>query len=49
MKSYPPGSAPARIYLAPKMDNAFPSDSFPQLRPIVSSIGILNYNPANIC
>ena len=48
MKLYPPGSAPARIYVTPKMDNVFPSDSFPQLRPIVSSIGTFNYNPANI-
>ena len=44
-KLYPSGSAPARIYGTPKMHN-FSSDSFPKLRPIVSSIGTFNYNLA---
>ena len=45
-----PGSAPARLYGTPKMHNAlhsFSSDSFPKLRPTVSSIGTFNYNLAN--
>ena len=37
-KLYPSGSAPARIYGTPKMHKFSPSDSFPKLRPIVSSI-----------
>ena len=45
-KLYPSGSAPARIYCTPKMHNFSSSDSFPKLRPIVSSIGIFNYNLA---
>ena len=45
-KLYPSGSAPARIYGTPKMHKFSPSDSFPKLRPIVSSIGTFNYNPA---
>ena len=43
---YPSGSAPARIYGTPKMHKFFFSDSFPKLRPIVSSIGTFNYNLA---
>ena len=43
-KLYPSGSAPARIYGTPKMHKFLPSDSFPKLRPIVSSIGTFNYN-----
>ena len=43
-KLYPSGSAPARIYGTPKMHRFSPSDSFPKLRPIVSSIGTFNYN-----
>ena len=43
-KLYPSGSAPARIYGTPKMQKFSPSDSFPKLRPIVSSIGTFNYN-----
>ena len=43
---YPSGSAPARIYGTPKM-RKFSSDSFPKLRPIVSSIGTFNYNIAS--
>ena len=43
-KLYPSGSAPARIYGTPKMHKFSPSDSFPKLRPIVSSIGTFNYN-----
>ena len=43
---YPPGSAPARIYDTPKMHKLESSDSFPKLRPIVSSIGTFNYNLA---
>ena len=43
---YPSGSAPARIYGAPKMHKLCSSDPFPKLRPIVSSIGTFNYNLA---
>ena len=43
---YPSGSAPARIYGTPKTHKFFSSDSFPKLRPIVSSIGTFNYNLA---
>ena len=41
---YPSGSAPARIYGTPKMHKFFSSDSFPKLRPIVSSIDAFNHN-----
>ena len=41
-----PGFAPARIYGTPKMHKFSPSDSFPKLRPIVSSIGTFNYTLA---
>ena len=41
---YPSGSAPARIYGTSKMCKFSSSDSFPKLCPIVSSIGIFNYN-----
>ena len=41
---YLSGSAPARIYGTTKMYKFSFSDSFPKLRPIVSSIGTLNYN-----
>ena len=40
-----PSFAPARIYGTPKM-HKFSSDSFPKVRPIVSSIGTFNYNLA---
>ena len=43
---YPCGSGPAHIYGTPKMHKFSPSDSFPKLRPIVSSIGTFNYNLA---
>ena len=43
-KLCPSGSAPARIYATPKMHKFFSSDSFPQLRPIVSSIDTFNHN-----
>ena len=43
-KLYPSGSAPARIYGTPKMHEFSSSDSFPKLRPIVSSIATFNYN-----
>ena len=45
-KLYSAGSAPARIYGTPKMHKFPSSDSFPTLRPIVSSIGTFNYNLA---
>ena len=45
-KLYPSGSAPAHIYGTPKMYKFSSSDSFPKLRPIVSSIGTSNYNLA---
>ena len=41
------GSAPARIYGTPKMHKISSSDSFPKLRPIVSSISKFNYNLAH--
>ena len=41
---YLSGSAPARIYGTPKMHKFSPTDSFPKLRPIVSSICTFNYN-----
>ena len=43
---YASGSAFARIYGTPKMHKFSPSDSFPKLRPILSSIGTFNYNLA---
>ena len=45
-KLYPSFSAPARIYGTPKTHKFSSSDSFPKLRPIVSSIGTFNYNLA---
>ena len=45
-KLYPSGSAPAPIYGTPKMYKFSSNDSFPKLRPIVSSIGTFNYNLA---
>ena len=45
-KLYSSGSAPARIYGTPKMHKFSSSDSFPKLRPIVSSIGTFIYNLA---
>ena len=45
-KLYPSGSAPAHIYGTPKMHKFSPSDSFPTICPIVSSIGTFNYNLA---
>ena len=45
-KLYPSGSSPARIYGTLKMQKFSPSDSFPKLLPIVSSIGTFNYNLA---
>ena len=41
---YPSGSAPVRIYGTPKMYKLSSSDSFPKLRPIVSSICTFDYN-----
>ena len=43
---HPSGSAPDRIYGTPEMHKFSFSDSFPKLLPIVSSIGIFNYNLA---
>ena len=43
---YPSDSASACIYGTPKMHKFSSSDSFPKLRPIVSSIGTFNYNLA---
>ena len=43
---YPSGSAPARIYGTREMHKFSSSGLFPKLRPIISSIGILNYNLA---
>ena len=44
---YPSDSAPARLYGTLKMHKFFSGDSFPKLRPIVSSIGTFNYDPAH--
>ena len=41
---FPFGSAPAPIYGTPKMHKFSSSNSFPKLRPIVSSICTFNYN-----
>ena len=43
---YPSGSAPARIYGTPKMHKFSSNDTFPKLRPIVSSSGTFNYDLA---
>ena len=45
-KLYPSSSAPARVYGTHKMHKFSSSNSFPKLRPIVSSIGTFNYNLA---
>ena len=47
-KLYPSGSAPARIYGTTNMHKFTSRDSFPKLRPIVSSIGTFNYNLARL-
>ena len=44
---YPSGSVPACIYGTPNMRKFSSSDSFPKLRPILSSIGTFNYNLAS--
>ena len=46
IKLYPSSSAPAHIYGTPKMHKFSSSDSFPKLRPILSSIGTFKYNLA---
>ena len=45
-KLYTSGSVPARIYGTPIMLSFSSNDSFPKLRPIVSSTGTFNYNLA---
>ena len=45
-KLYSSGFAPARIYDTPKMHKFTSSDSFPKLRPTVSSVGTFNFNLA---
>ena len=45
-KLYPSGSVPARIYGTSKIHKVFSTDSFPKLRPVVSSISTFNYNLA---
>ena len=45
-KIYPSGSQPARIYGLPKMYKPRGPNSLPPFRPIVSSIGIYNYELA---
>ena len=45
-KLYPSGSAPTCIYGTPKMHTFPSSDIFPELHPIVSSIGTSIYNLA---
>ena len=41
-KLYPSGSAPARIYVTPKLHKFSSSDSFPKLCQIVSAIDTFN-------
>ena len=43
---YPPGSAHSKIYGTTKIHKLTVSDSFPKLRPNVSSVGTYNYNIA---
>ena len=43
-KIYPSGSSPAKIYGPPKIHKPFDSNSHPNFHPIVSTIGIYNYN-----
>ena len=43
-KLYPSGFAPARNYGTLEVHKFFSSDTFPKLRPIVSSIGNFNYD-----
>ena len=43
-KNYPSGSSPAKYYGSPKMHQPFDSNSLPNFRTIVSSIGTYNYN-----
>ena len=45
-KLYLSGSTPARIYGTPKMHKFSCSDTFPKLRPIVSSVVTFNYDLA---
>ena len=45
-KLYPSASAPARIYGTRKMHKSSSSNSFPKLRPIVSSISTFNHSLA---
>ena len=43
-KIYPSVSSPAKIYGSPKMHELFDSNSLPNFRTIISSIGTYNYN-----
>ena len=43
-KLYPSVSSPARIYATSKMHKLSSNDTFPKLRPIVSSTGTFNYD-----
>ena len=45
-KLYPSGFVPARIYSTPKMLKFSSGDTFPKLRPIVSSIDTFKYDLA---
>ena len=45
-KLYPSGSSPAKIFGSPKTHKPFESNSLPNFRPIVSSIGTCNNNPS---
>ena len=45
-KFYLSGSAPGRVYGTPKMHKFSSNNSFPKLRPVVSSIGTFNHNLA---
>ena len=46
-KLYPSGSYPAKIFGPPKTHKPFESNSLPNFRPIVPSIGTCNNNFSN--
>ena len=47
-KAYPRGSRPARLYGLPKLHKMRDGDTYPQFRPIVSSLGTHNYKLAKL-
>ena len=42
------GSAPAQIYGTTEMHKFFSGNSFPKIRPMISSTGTFNYNLASV-